>query len=458
MRNTEPVNQYKQAAEILFASILREPHIFAQVSHKMHPVWFSETRYKGAAVTLWKQHHSQTRQYSTYSICDETAPEAHLIFVQSQHIETPLQLAFDMFVPIYRRYVEYKCTLVALEYLGKDMDAETIRRKQDEYRQNSMAYLTDQEPTNAALENWIETKLSGNEPDHICKPSLKTLINNGHLRGFEGGDYVLIIGRPGMGKTHFVLDQIHNFAKAGARGVFISLDMSTLQIQKRMVGKLTGVNPVAKWTQLTPAEIADINKAKEYLTTWPVVMLDTVRNIDELVSIIYAENYKEPLCWIVVDYIQQIQKPVVKMREQEVAQVSMTLKHMGKVLNIPVIALAQLSRSVETRGGDKRPIASDMRDTGQLEQDATIIIAPYRAEYYNILEDDQGNSTVGKAEIIFLKNQKDGLYKPSVVGFDGIKGFFDLTDNFEQSYFAKEVPAMPQAVFNRPKNDDDIPF
>lgn len=453
-------NQYRTSAEILFAAILREPHIFAANAHKMHPYWWSETRYKRCAELLFRQFYSPAKQYSAYSVVlpGDGVTESHLLGIQNQHIDTPLDLSLDVFLPTYRRWVEYRASLLAQAGVSQGLEAETIRRNQDEYRQRSCAYIAQVEPDGAELNKWILTKIEGLEPEIVCKPSLQTLIKNRHLIGYEPGDYVIVMARPGMGKTHFVLDEIHNFAKAGARGIFVSLDMGRLQIQKRMVGKLTGVNPASSWFNLNDTEYQSLQTASEFLGNWPVTIIDTIRRLDELVSTIHAENYKDPIRWLVVDYLQQLQIPGIKNREQEVAQVSMALKHLGKVLGFPIIAVSQLSRAVETRGGSKRPMLSDLRESGQIEQDATVVIAPYRPEYYGILEDESGQNLAGKAEIIFLKNQRDGLYKPSLVGFDGIRGFYDLVTASPE--FDPPPPSFQTVDFSaaRPKDDQDIPF
>jgi replicative DNA helicase len=140
--------------------------------------------------------------------------------------------------------------------------------------------------------------------------------------------------------------------------------------------------------------------------------------------------------------------------------VSGALKHLGKILNIPILAVCQLSRAVETRGGSKRPQLSDLRGSGKLEQDATVVIAPYRAEYYGIIEDENGNSLVGKGEIIFLKNQNDGLFQPKIVGFDGIKGWYDIEqDPFEYHEQGKTLPHIINIPAGaRPDLNDEPPW
>jgi replicative DNA helicase len=104
---------------------------------------------------------------------------------------------------------------------------------------------------------------------------------------------------------------------------------------------------------------------------------------------------------IIVDYLQLMKGEGKGNREQEISEISRTLKMVAKELNIPIIALSQLSRSVESRGGDKRPMLSDLRESGAIEQDADIVTFIYRPEYYNITEDENGMSTKGTAEVIF---------------------------------------------------------
>jgi hypothetical protein len=458
--------QYRTAAEVLFAAILREPHIFAAVAHKVHPAWWKQTKYDKAACAVFEQHYGTGKSYSAYTVCKPGGDvnEKDLFEIQGRHADTDLNAALDFFLPIYRQWVEFRASQFAQHGISQNWEAEQIRRAADDFRRDSHAYITQAENGNEKLIEWVKTKLSGNEIDYKCKPSLKTLIWSGQKRAYEPGEFVLVMARPAMGKTHFILDELDNFSRNGARGVFISMDMSKLQVQKRMIGKLTGINPAATWVGLSDSEILAISQTTEYIDNWPVVIVDDTVGLSEIISIIHAENYKSPIDYICVDYIQQIKTGEKRISEEkEVGDVSGALKHLGKVLGIPILAVCQLSRAVETRGGSKRPQLSDLRGSGKLEQDATVVIAPYRAEYYGILEDENGKSLQGRGEIIFLKNQNDGIFQPKVVGFDGIKGWYDIEqDPYEYHEQGKTVPAFPVTDFlaARPKLDDmePIPF
>lgn len=457
--------QYRTAAEVLFAAVMREPHLFAVHAHKMHPAWWKQTRYDKAAQCVFEQFYSPAKSYSAYTVCKPggDVTEKDLFEIQGRHSDTDLPAALDFFLPIYRQWVEFKAAQFAQHGINQGWDAEQIRRTADEFRRDSMAYMTQAEHGNAKLIEWVTTKLSGNEVDYKCKPSLKTLIWSGQKRAYEPGEFILIMARPGMGKTHFILDEMDNFSRNGARGVFISMDMSKLQVQKRMIGKLTGINPASTWVGLSDQNIQMIEKATNYVDNWPVVIVDDTVNLSEIISLIHAENFKSPIDYICIDYIQQIKAGQKSVNEdKEIGDVSGALKHLGKVLQIPILAVSQLSRAVETRGGSKRPQLSDLRGSGKLEQDATVVIAPYRPEHYGILEDENGRDLTGKGEIIFLKNQNDGIFPPKIVGFDGIKGWYDIEkDPFEYHEQGKTLPALPIVDFSqaRPKLDDDtIPF
>jgi len=139
---------------------------------------------------------------------------------------------------------------------------------------------------------------------------------------------------------------------------------------------------------------------------------------------------------VIIDYLQLMTAGGSKgsgNREQEISTISRSIKEIAKELNVPVIALSQLSRSVETRGGDKKPILSDLRESGAIEQDADIVSFLYRPEYYQILQNEAGESNLGVGEIIVAKH-RNGATDSVRLRFIGEYARFDNFDSFDDDF------------------------
>lgn len=468
--------QYRNCAEILFSAIMREPHNFATLASRMHPVWWEDTQYKKAAQAVWAQYYGPSRSYSVPSVCQaagigEVATPGGLTVngvyaVMNAHIETDTALALEMFEPVYRQWVEHRCSLFVGSGIAQCMDAEQIRAQQDAFRNERRAYITKgKDPENRYL-NWLQVKLSGQEVDYPCKPSLETMRTFRYKIAYEPGEYIIAAGRPSMGKTHWLLNELDHFAKCGIRGIFISADMELLKIQKRLTGQKTGINPKGDWSMLSDHDYQQVQKTGEEIDNWPIVIIDDVVDINEIVSICHAENYKERIHFLAIDYIQLLSvgsdKKAKYDENAELTLISKKLKHLSKVLKIPVIALSQLNRSVEARGGAKRPMLSDLRGSGSIEQDASTIMFFYRWEYYHIEELEDGTKTKGLGEIIFEKQQEDetGCLR---CRFSGVTGWSDLPPKEFGHDQGQTIERPTYTDYNIPasartKNDENIPF
>jgi replicative DNA helicase len=151
-------------------------------------------------------------------------------------------------------------------------------------------------------------------------------------------------------------------------------------------------------------------------------------------------------------------------REQEISTISRNLKAIAKELDIPVIALSQLSRAVESRGGSKRPLLSDLRESGAIEQDADIVSFIYRPEYYGITEWEDNTPTEGQGELIIAKHRNGSLEDVRLKFIGELITFTDL-DTFGQTEFASKMNSNlnqfaqdASSAFDPPSNDDDVPF
>lgn len=450
--------QYRTAAEVLFAAVMREPHLFAACAHKMHAAWWRQTRYDKAAQAVFEQFYSPSKSYSAYTVCKPGGDvlEKDLFEIQGRHADTDLNAALDFFLPIYRQWVIHRAAQYAQSGIAQGIEAERIKDEQDRFIADCHAYPTEAASVDVWFEDWFERKMQGLEIDYPCKPSLNTVINARLNIGYEPGCYYLIAARSGMGKTTYILNDILRWVKEGSRGVFVTLDMNVRMTKIKLIGIITGYTHDDDWTVLTDTQRQQISDAKKYVDEMPVVWLDKTNNINEVISTCYGEHYKAPIRYLVIDFIQKIVDTKIENRALAIGSINTKLKLLANTLNIPIIALAQISRAVELRGGSRRPQLSDLKDSGSLEEDADVVTFLYRPEYYNIIEDENGRSLKGKAEIIFAKQRMrkvDSVY----VDFSGVRGFSD-PEYHEQG---KTVPAFPVVDFSQARPDldkEDIPF
>lgn len=254
--------------------------------------------------------------------------------------------------------------------------------------------------------------------------------------GWQRSDMIVIAARPAMGKTAFVLSMARNTAVDHGLGVaFFSLEMSSVQLVKRLISSETRI-PAEKLRKgdLRDDEFQQLHSRITKLSKAPIFIDDTPGlSIFDLRAKCRRLKLQHDIQLVVIDYLQLMTAGTKGQgnREQEISSISRSIKEIAKELNIPIIALSQLSRSVEQRGGDKKPILSDLRESGAIEQDADIVSFIYRPEYYGLLQDEDGNSNSGIGEIIIAKHRNGGLdnvrlrFIKEYARFDNIEGFQD---------------------------------
>ena len=233
--------------------------------------------------------------------------------------------------------------------------------------------------------------------------------------GWQLSDLIIIAARPSMGKTAFVLSMARNMAVDHEQGVaFFSLEMSAVQLMMRLIIAETGLpgNDV-KSGRLSPEQWRHLESATKPLSSAPLFIDDTpALSVFEFRSKARRLKIHNDIKIIIIDYLQLMTGNADTKngnREQEVAFISRTLKAIAKELNVPIIALSQLSRATEMRGGSKRPQLSDLRESGAIEQDADIVAFIHRPEYYGINQDENGMPTAGLAEIIIAKHRNGAV-------------------------------------------------
>ena len=233
--------------------------------------------------------------------------------------------------------------------------------------------------------------------------------------GWQNSDLIIIAARPAMGKTAFVLSMAKNMAVTYNTPIALfSLEMSNVQLVNRLISNVCELEgSKIKSGQLTPLEwdqlmarIKALNGAPLYIDDTPSLSIFELRT--KAMRLAREHNIK----MIIIDYLQLMNASGMKFgsREQEVSMISRSLKQLAKELNIPIIALSQLNRSVENRADGKRPQLSDLRESGAIEQDADIVCFIHRPEYYLHSDTDaNGNDIRGKAEFIIAKHRSGSV-------------------------------------------------
>ena len=299
--------------------------------------------------------------------------------------------------------------------------------------------------------------------------------------GWQSSDLVIIAGRPAMGKTSFALSLAKNIAvDHGVPIAFFSLEMNNVQLVNRLISNVCEV-PGNKMLsgQLSPDEWERLDKNIRLLQGSPLYIDDTPGlSIFELRTKARRLVREKGVKIIMIDYLQLMNANGMRFgsRQEEVSKISQSLKGLAKELDIPILALSQLNRSVESRDNSgnndidsKRPQLSDLRESGAIEQDADMVLFVHRPEYYHILTDKNGNDLRGMAQIIIAKHRK-GATGDILLTFRG--EFTRFQDPVDQKTggdapFGSEIigskmnnfenPMPPQEIMDPLSGDNDLP-
>ncbi len=269
------------------------------------------------------------------------------------------------------------------------------------------------------------------------------------LGGFQKSDLIIIAARPSMGKTALALSIARNAAMEYDQPVaFFSIEMAAVQLVMRLLSAETRINAHNIRTgKLSPEQmqkivsaIGRLERTKMYIDDSPSLSLMELRAKCRRLKAEHGVKL------IFVDYLQLMHAPKAESREREISIISRTLKQIAKELDIPVVALAQLNRTVEARS-DKRPMLSDLRESGSIEQDADVVMFVTRPEVYEIMQYDDGTSTEGTAELIIAKQRNGPTDTVRTAYIKDYARFENLTyARFEEQdmpQFPVSVPADP---------------
>jgi len=328
------------------------------------------------------------------------------------NLEAHLKIIRDLYV---YRYTIASCNEIAnLAYQREMRAGELLDHAEAEFFKISQQSISDgYKRINPLVHSAIESidKLIHHKTDIEgvtgVPSSLKELDNI--LAGFQPSDLIVLAGRPAMGKTAFALNIIRNVTvKYNIPAAFFSLEMGSHQLVTRLISAETEIKMQKLRTgRITENEFVMLAQKLDGLSHAPLYIDDTPGlNVLTLRSRARRLKKEADIKLLIVDYLQLMEGPRAESRQIEITMISRALKILAKELDIPVIALSQLSRAVESRT-DKKPQLSDLRESGAIEQDADIVMFVYRPEYYGFeyFPGDKQEPTLNKMQILIEKHR-----------------------------------------------------
>lgn len=373
--------------------------------------------------------------------------------------------------------VEYHARIVAQKYIQRELirvSTEIQTRSFDDsydvtdlldYSENELFQIAEGNikrevsPINMVIKEAIrEIEEAGKREDALVGiPSGFTRLDR-LTSGWQKSELIIIAARPSMGKTALALSMARNMAvDHGKKVVLFSCEMSSIQLVNRLIIAETDISgekirngrlSEEEWKQLD-TRIKKLVQADIFIDDTPAI------SIFELRAKCRRLMAQHKLDIVIIDYLQLMSGPDnAGSREQEVSNISRSLKSIAKELNVPIIALSQLNRSVEMRGGTKRPLLSDLRESGAIEQDADMVVFIHRQEKFGIITFEDGSSTKGIAEIILAKN-RNGPVDDVRLKFREERAQFVDIDEFDIDAITDSVPGQ-SITFGSKMNHDKI--
>jgi len=296
-------------------------------------------------------------------------------------------------------------------------------------------------------------------------------VRNGEKSGIELGystlsekvvledvDVMIIGARPSMGKTAFAISTLIKLCfQLNQNVIFFALEMSKEQVMRRIISNITGISGwKIKYGKLENDEILAIESLKK-LPEWNnFEIIEGTRTANEVYFETAKRHNNKKVDCLIVDYLQKLKPEKNGSKYEAVTFASNRIKELAQNLKIPTIALAQLGRANEQRGGDKKPMLSDLRDSGEIEQDASIIAFLHRPEYYGFDTNENGESTKNKGELIVAKNRDGeiGIF-PFYIEPETIK-WTDINNEFKSDEEIKPLSNLSQQA--GVGFDDNLPF
>lgn len=453
---------YRNAVEVLSCRMLAEPYNMHLIIDRIHDAMFlGEDTIPRACIRLFKK----GRAYSTFSVAQDIRANVEqeaehsvgligatrLAEMARRHAETTLMEAFDVFEIAYGQWVEMEIGHDVYSLIAKGLTPEEIRVHQHKERQRRGVLLkVDVADGRAEFEQLLSGALRGEVPNYPVKTPLGALRR--FLPCFEPGEYVIAAGRTGMGKSYFGLNCLYSCALDGVPAAYVNLENAPKDVQRRLWQMRSGIRFEHDLSHKSDAETRRIVESWEWVKACSVRVFNTGRNLKHIAATIRRDYLERGTQLFVVDYIQLMRdEEGRRQRLDELAEISATLRALALELKVVVMGIAQVNREAE-KSADKRPQLSDLRGSGDLEQDATTVILLYRPGYYDIDTDRDGSPyPENYADLHIAKGRNSG---PAMVKcrFDHVRGFYDPEPEGQPG------PSYNFSPMPRQEPEEEMPF
>jgi replicative DNA helicase len=456
--------------EAVLGAIMLEKEAVISVLDMLKP----ESFYKDAHQKIFKAISDlSTREYPVdlYTVTEELNARKEL-----ESVGGPVYLTQLTSKVVSAANVDYHARIVAQKYIQRELirvSSEIQAKSYDDsndvtelldFSENALFQIAEGNikrevsPINMVIKEAIrEIEEAGKREDALVGiPSGFTKLDR-LTSGWQKSELIVIAARPSMGKTAFALSMARNMAiDHGKRVAIFSCEMSSIQLVNRLIISETDIpGDKIKNGRLTEEEWKQLDTRIKNLVQAPIFIDDTPAiSVFELRAKCRRLMAQHKLDIVIVDYLQLMSGPEnAGSREQEVSNISRSLKSIAKELNVPILALSQLNRSVEMRGGTKRPLLSDLRESGAIEQDADMVVFIHRQEKFGMLTFEDGTSTKGIAEIILAKN-RNGPVDDVRLRFREEKAQFLDIDDFDLENIPDTLEGSQSIILGSKMNND----
>lgn len=392
----------------VIGACLMDPYALTKIAATLVPADFHQEDYQAAYASMLALADRQT-PIDFVTLLDElqrAGKQVNVADLQAIAFDVPSALYVEHYAKIVAERATMRRLLAAAQEIAKTAFADGITAA-DALDKAEQSLLAISQAKRAGSMEHIAGPLK-RMVDNLDAPS-QDGISTGYtmldrvLGGLQRSDLVILAARPGMGKSSLALGIADNASRRGANVVIFSLEMSKDQFVQRLTSMRSGIDSHRiRMKNLHDDEWPIILETVNELTNQPIHIDDTAaQSVDAIRREARRLHMINPLDLVVVDYMQ-LMAGKGDNREQEIANISRNLKAMAKELNVPVLALSQLNRGVESRA-DKRPMLSDLRESGSIEQDADAVLFIYREDYY---QEDTDRQNI--ADVIIAKHRHGG--------------------------------------------------